>query len=95
MPLCYGEVSRSAHRLALGVCELLEIGTALWVGLWRASELMQGSSALPPGKGGAGPMCLGSPRFQHSPDTQGHSADEYIYLGMGAMTCQPPGATFF
>ena len=39
-------------------------------------------------------VCLGSPRFQHSPDSRALSGHVWIYTGLGAVTCQPPDAAF-
>ena len=39
-------------------------------------------------------LCLGSPRFQHSPDSRALSGHVWIYTGLGAVICQPPDAAF-
>lgn len=40
------------------------------------------------------PLCLGSPRFQHSSDWQGPSVDMYGYTCLVAVAYQPPCAAF-
>ena len=64
--------------------------------VWRRSEVMKGFSlpSLPPGKDGAGPLCLGSPGFQQSPDRRALRRHVWTHTGLGAATGQPSGATF-